>query len=288
LYANFGDRTLDYIARDSYYCGLALTVDLPRFLSMISTAKYKDRRVLVLRSYVPLEQILFSKMTLFGSVYHHQKVKCLDAMLRSMVGHIIENPKQAAVPVRGARSISFADPVQYLYTTDDDFFWSPAGFGDAYIQDMLRRFRSRDLFVRCLEISRRTVRNWSDGRQSLIDLTKLPHKLDALEAEIHRRLAPHDRANCSNHDIRVSIPGIPSLKTGNALIQTSKDAEVENIERYFPLEHWIESYAHNKWRSFIYAPREVAPAVRDAAIAVLNEQFKMQVDGAMSNQTCHL
>lgn len=57
---------LDYIARDSYYCGLALTVDLPRFYSMISTAKYKDYRILVLRSYVPLEQILFSKMTLFG------------------------------------------------------------------------------------------------------------------------------------------------------------------------------------------------------------------------------
>jgi HD superfamily phosphohydrolase len=68
---------LDYIARDSYYCGLALTVDLPRFYSMISTASYKDHRVLVLRNYVPLEQILFSKMTLFGSVYHHQKVKCL-------------------------------------------------------------------------------------------------------------------------------------------------------------------------------------------------------------------
>jgi HD superfamily phosphohydrolase len=87
---------LDYIARDSYYCGLALTVDLPRFYSMISTAKYKSRRVLVLRNYVPLEQILFSKMTLFGSVYHHQKVKCLDSMLRSMVGHIVENPAQAS------------------------------------------------------------------------------------------------------------------------------------------------------------------------------------------------
>jgi HD superfamily phosphohydrolase len=115
---------LDYIARDSYYCGLALTVDLPRFLSMISTAKYKNGRVLVLRNYVPLEQILFSKMTLTGSVYQHQKVKCLDSMLRSMVGHIVENPTQAAVPVRG-RSISFTDPVQYLYTTDDEFFWQP-------------------------------------------------------------------------------------------------------------------------------------------------------------------
>lgn len=74
---------LDYIARDSYYCGLALTVDLARFYSMISTAEQNGHRVLVLRSYVPLEQILFSKMTLFGSVYHHQKAKCLDNMLAS-------------------------------------------------------------------------------------------------------------------------------------------------------------------------------------------------------------
>src|ERR1019366_2519231 len=104
---------LDYIARDSYFCGLALTVDLPRFYSMISTARHpKDpegRRVLVLRSYVPLEQILFSKMTLFGSVYHHQKVKCLDSMLGSMIGHIVENPEQASFPLRGSGSVSFTD-----------------------------------------------------------------------------------------------------------------------------------------------------------------------------------
>src|SRR5439155_17921559 len=66
---------LDYIARDSFYCGLALTVDLPRFYNMIATTMYRSYRILVLRNYVPLEQILFSKMTLFGSVYHHPKVK---------------------------------------------------------------------------------------------------------------------------------------------------------------------------------------------------------------------
>jgi HD superfamily phosphohydrolase len=278
---------LDYIARDSYYCGLALTVDLPRFLSMISTARYKDKRVLVLRSYVPLEQILFSKMTLSGSVYQHQKVKCLDSMLRSMVGHIVENPKQASVPVRG-RSISFADPVQYLYTTDDEFFWQPSGFGDDYTQDMLNRFQNRDLFVRCLEISRRTVKNWEDGRQRFIDLNKLPEKLADVEDRIHRSLSSPDRANCGKHDIRLSIPGIPSIKTGDALIQTSKDAEVENIVKYFPLEQWTDAYAHNKWRSYVYAPGEIASAVRDAAISVLAEQTGLELDAKRSNQTCHL
>jgi len=282
---------LDYIARDSYYCGLALTVDLPRFYSMISTARFKERRVLVLRSYVPLEQILFSKLTLFGSVYHHQKVKCLDSMLRSMVEHVVENPEQARFRLRGGTSVSFADPVQYLYATDDEFFNQSDGFGDEYVQGMLKRFRNRDLFVRCLEISRRTVTrsNWDEyGRQSLIDLAKLPKELADVEIEIHKRLAPPERGRCNRHDIRLSIPGLPGIKTGNALIQTTKDANVENIERYFPLEQWADAYAHNKWRSFVYAPREIATSVRDAAISVLWDRAKIELDREKSNQTCHL
>lgn len=282
---------LDYIARDSYYCGLALTVDLPRFYSMISTAKYKGQRVLVLRSYVPLEQILFSKMTLYGSVYHHQKVKCVDSMLRSMIGHIVENPSAARLRVRGGVSVSFADPVQYLYVTDEEFFSQAHGFGDPYVKGMLSRFRNRDLFVRSLEISRRTVEknNWDGyGRQKLIDLTKLPAELADVENEIHKRLPSTERGRCNKHDIRLSIPGLPGIKTANALIQTSKDADVENIEQYFPLEQWTDAYAHNKWRSFVYAPKEIATAVRDAAISVLRERSKMEIDAEKSNQTCHL
>jgi HD superfamily phosphohydrolase len=286
---------LDYIARDSYFCGLALTVDLPRFYSMISTARHpKDpegRRVLVLRSYVPLEQILFSKMTLFGSVYHHQKVKCLDSMLGSMIGHIVENPEQASFPLRGSGSVSFTDAVQYLYATDDEFFWQASGFGDAYIKNMLNRFRNRDLFVRCLEISRRTVEkeNWRGyGRQMLIDLRKQPERLAYVEAEILKRLPPTEHGKCNKHDVRLSIPGLPGIKTENALIQTSKDADIENIAEYFPVEQWTEAYAHNKWRSYVYAPRGIAAAVRDSAISVLRDHLKLELDSGRSNQTCHL
>jgi len=281
---------LDYIARDSYYCGLALTVDLPRFYSMISTArdeKDKEYRVLVLRNYVPLEQILFSKMTLFGSVYHHQKVKCLDSMLRSIIGHIVENPGQASFPVRGGRSVSFADPVQYLYATDDDFFGQADGFGDDYIHGMLARFRNRDLFVRCVEISRRTVKNWDSGRQTLIDLTKLPKKLADVEDEIHKSLPAAERGKCNKDDIRLSIPDLPPI-TGNALIQTDKDVPMEYVEQYFPVKQWTDAYAHNKWRGYVYAPREIAPAVRDVAISVLRDYSKLEIDSVKSNHPCHL
>ncbi len=281
---------LDYIARDSFYCGLALTVDLPRFYSMISTAKLNNgRRVLVLRSYVPLEQILFSKMTLFGSVYHHQKVKCLDAMLRSMIEHIVNDPAQSAFNIRGTK-ITFADPVQYLYVTDEEFFGQADGFGDGYIRGMLTRFRNRDLFVRCLEISRRTVQkeNWHHfGRQNLIDLASQPAELADVEAEMHKRLPPASRGSLAKYDVRLSIPQLKGMKSSNASIQTTKEAEIEPIEDYFPVEQWTQSYAHNKWRSYVYAPKEFSLPVRDAAAEVLRERCELDIDLSKSNQTCH-
>ena len=281
---------LDYIARDSYYCGLALTVDLARFYSMISTAKMAGHRVLVLRSYVPLEQILFSKMTLFGSVYHHQKVKCLDSMLRSLIQHIVENPSQCAIDVEGGIKISFSEPVQYLYVTDGEFCNQIDGFGDSYVKKMLRRFKRRDLFVRCLEISRRTVKNWEEhGRGQLVKLSQKPYDLHTVERKIHEGLPGHLRTECDLRDVLLSVPGVPSLKQDNAFIQTSPTAPIEPIEEYFPVEQWVGAYGDNKWRSFVYAPRQYATAVRDAALSVLREEdLGLEIDVDRSNQTCHL
>ena len=226
-------------------------------------------------------------MTLFGSVYHHQKVKCADSMLRSTIGHIVSNPDQAKFPIRGG-FVSFADPVEYLYATDDEFFSQASGFGDAYTKNMLARFRNRDLFVRCLEISRRTVNNWQHhGRQKLIDLTEEPKEMADLENKIHMALPSPERGRSNKDDIRLSIPDVPPI-SGNALIQAGKKAEPEKIEKYFPIKEWTQAYAHNKWRSDVYAPREIAGPVRDAAISVLRDYSGLEIDSGKSDVTCHL
>jgi uncharacterized protein len=279
---------LDYIARDSYYCGLALTVDLARFYGMISTTELEGQRILALRSYVPLEQIVFSKMTLFGSVYHHPKVKCLDAMLRSLIRHVAENPDQCGLRVRG-KLIGFGEPVEYLYPTDEEFFNQLDGFGDDFVKKMLVRFRRRDLFVRCLEMSRRTITNWDDyHRKKLIDLSAPTANPHYVEAEIHRRLPGAVKNHCNIGEVLVSVPGIPKIKGDFAYIQASPGAPTEPVEDFFPLEQWTEAYAHNKWRSFVYAPREHARAVRDSAISVFDEELGIKVDGSKSDQACHL
>ena len=54
------------------------------------------------------------------------------------------------------------------------------------------------------------------------------------------------------------------------------------------MKQWTDAYAHNKWRSYVYAPREIAPVVRDAAISALWDYSKLEIDPAKSNQSCHL
>ena len=278
---------LDYIARDSLNCGLALTVDLPRFYSMISTTRYKGYRLLVLRNYVPLEQILFSKMTLFGSVYHHHKVKCLDQMLRAMLTHIAEQGSSCAFRVRG-QEVTFRHAADFLYVTDEEFFGGPA-FGDEVVKGFHHRFRRRELLARCVEISRRTVRNWDSAeRKNLIDLSAQPPRAVELERAIHSQLSSAVRAAVSETEVLVSVPKPPKLKGGFAFIQTDQDATPEPIEQYFPLEQWTDSYSHSKWKSFVYAPVSAKEQVRDVAIELIHDQLGLDIDAAKSNQSCHM
>lgn len=282
----FDADKLDYIARDSYYCGLALTVDLARFYSMIATADQNGVRCLVLRSYIPLEQILFSRMILFSSVYQHQKVKCLDMMLRGTIQHILENPDQCAIELRGA-NITFNEAIEYLYVTDDEFF-NMQSFGDAYVKKMLGRFWRRDLFMRCVEVSRMTIKNWEGfERKVWMDLGDDFNRLSDVEDKIYQRLPTDVRTKCNRDDIKLSVPTVPSMKKDFAYIQTSPSAPVLTVEEFFPLEQWAESYGHNKWRSFVYAPRELAKPVAETAIEVIRE-MGLEIDPAVSSRHCHL
>ncbi|MGH9396588.1 MAG: hypothetical protein ACRD18_07030 [Terriglobia bacterium] len=172
--------------------------------------------------------------------------------------------------------------------TDDEFFGQIGGFGDDYVRKMLKRFRSRNLFLRCVEISRRTVLNW-DGyeRKQLIDLSDSPQDLTILEQEIHKRVGTSG-INCNAGEILLSVPSVPRMKSSVAYIQTNVGADPETVEKFFPLEQWTEAYAYNKWKSFVYAPPECSAEVRDAAISVLEENRGVKIDRSKSDQACHL
>lgn len=83
------------------------------------------------------------------------------------------------------------------------------------------------------------------------------------------------------------IPDLPPL-TGRAPIQTRRGAPIEDVEQYFPVKAWTDAYAHNKWRSYVYAPKGIASQVRDAAVSYLNDKLNLKVDRKKSDEACHL
>ena len=84
------------------------------------------------------------------------------------------------------------------------------------------------------------------------------------------------------------LPDLPKIKRGYAYIQSAWDGPIEWVEDFFPVEQWAESYAYNKWRIFVYAPREFQAAVRDASIEVITKRLELEIDREKSNRSCHL
>ncbi|MDA2934040.1 HD domain-containing protein [Acidobacteria bacterium AH-259-D05] len=270
----FDADKLDYVARDGYYCGLALTVDLGRFFYTVGTAKdpQTKKRIVVLRSYVPMEQITFSKMLLYGSVYHHHKVKACDVMVYSLVEHIRENaPAGITIPSsRGEeKTINFSEPSEYLYLTDDDLLNEFVSSDDAFVSQMLTRLRNRDLFYRCLEVSGQTVGNWNTpNKKGLTELSARPDRLTQVRQEIFANITGNRK--CSLKEVGLSFPSLPELKGKKLAYSQRRVSEaLLEVEDLFPVPQWVEAYANHKWKGFIFAPLEHRQSVCDSAFEVL-------------------
>ena len=104
----FDADKLDYLARDGKFCGLSLPMDIDRLFYTAGTHEFQDGRVrLIVKSPTPIEHLLFSKMMLNASLYHHQKVRAAESYFRS----IIEVSSMEDTRLAGRR---LADPVDLL------------------------------------------------------------------------------------------------------------------------------------------------------------------------------
>ena len=74
---------LDYLTRDSYFTGINLAVDIDRLLPSLRITKVRNderardesRLVVDYRGIAVVEQLLFARMVLYDTVYHHHKVR---------------------------------------------------------------------------------------------------------------------------------------------------------------------------------------------------------------------
>ena len=91
----------DYLVRDAYFAGPTVAYNLERFLHTLDIIPYPRDTVLAgggeqlrrlsirIEGVTALEQIIISKLMLFSYVYHHHKIRCVEAMFHEALERLV-------------------------------------------------------------------------------------------------------------------------------------------------------------------------------------------------------
>ncbi|TET38925.1 MAG: hypothetical protein E3J65_04540 [Dehalococcoidia bacterium] len=278
---SFDADKLDYISRDGYFTGLRLVIDIDRLFYAVSPRWLEDEKMygITVGSPNPAQQILFSKMLLFSTIYNHQKVRACDCMLRGLAEYVNEQ----GTTFRGSPLV---DPVDFLVLTDNDIFNATDTSNEPFIKKMVANLCQRNLFKRALVICKDTVDNWDESRQyELPSLIESPADLKKLRLDILNRLPGGQRP--SIHEIWIDLPQLPEFH--EEATQTHicvAGAEPVVLQELFPVAGWLEAYADRQWRGHVFCPEQFQDMVNKAASAVLKE-YRLKLN-PKSRIYCHL
>lgn len=253
----FDSDKLDYIPRDCHFTGIKMGIDIDRIMYTVAidTKKIRNRQGLVIDiSGSPfIEQILFNKMLLYSSIYHHHKVRAAECMLKS----VFEAARDFKLELNGFR---FNKVVDFLSVTDSDIL-SLAGKPDE-IAPLVRNILNRSLLKRALVISKSTIKTSIGAPKSkreaeakmkydkLLNLSKDPAQIRKLRELIVDEIG----RKATVYDIWIDLPDPASFREAKqALIKTTED-ERERLDKIFPVSKWLETYAENKWKGHVFCP----------------------------------
>jgi HD superfamily phosphohydrolase len=276
----FDADKLDYLFRDSHFSGLPLSVDLDRLFYTVRLAEVKgETRLVVTHSgATPLEQILFSKMVLFTSVYQHHKVRASECMFAG----IIEYMKEKNIPMKiKNKELKWASPIDFLWITDAEIL--SFGFETDYteLHDLIHNLFFRRLLKRALIISLRTIELQEGDRW--IEFQRHAKK-NSYSSKVRRDLAREiwERAGhpCLLQEIWVDLPQLPNLKAAeDTFVLPAEVAGVVpvSLNDLFPTGIWAHQYGLNKWRGHVFCPPHLRKPVGRAAKEVLEEKFGIRI-----------
>lgn len=274
---------LEYIHRDAHGTGLKLVVDLERLFYSVKTGwiKRQDRdgtvecrQRIVLQTPEPLEQLVFSKIMLFATVYHHHKVKSCDSILQAAV-------RWAAREGQGTLS-RLDTPADFLRLTEVEVLADGAN-------PLIRRLRHRDLLYRAAVLVRETARDgWELALHELQRDTADPKKAEALTDAIYDSMSEASRRRCLREEVAVSFPEPPRLKEIElAYIQRGTDEFVPVQEGIVPTRGWLAAYETFKSKGYVFAPRDVAWDAYRACKEVLHDKYGLVLDDEAMKSMCH-
>jgi HD superfamily phosphohydrolase len=278
---------LDYIARDGYFTGLSLGIDVERLLWVLDTFESKadavDRTNPVFlcvsaSGATVLEQILFAKMQLFSSIYHHHKVRVAhDAALR-----LIAYLSEAGMLIKG---MPLTSPETFIALEDSDLLHGCfAAENDHARSDALQKavalasaIRNRTLPMRALVL---TFPVWGqdsampeeDYRKEWANLLKSADQPGKLATQIA------DRAGVDRDQVWVDTPDTVNLQgTGQeGLIKFDENTALP-IQQMFPIGGWLSAYQSYRMISYIFTWGD-RKKVGEVAREILEREYSIVIN----------
>lgn len=274
---------LDYISRDSLFSGVTTPIDIDRLFNELSIFSFANGvNTLVISSALPLERIMFSKVLLYTTIYHHQKVKAADSMVESALEYV----KESGDRFLGSR---FGSAVDFLRFADHDVLSSNlAASTPVLVKRLIDDLMGRRIWQRCLVLSKYTIDNYDSHVPYFVNrLSQSRTAVRDLRGQIARRLPNAD--DQSVYNVWVSLPEQPSLREATqtlALVAGQQQPEVVNS--LFPLDGWLRAFSDNKWKGYVFGPAEMQAQVAEAAWAVLSEMgFRLNANSVYSAHVDH-
>ena len=273
----FDADKLDYIARDSYFTGLRLAVDIERLLYALDVAPVEtetgtEQRLVALSSAASvLEQILFSKIQLYPALYQHAKVKATDSMLITFLEYMRD--LYGSLKKKGKSQILLSTPTDFLGFTDYELLNTQL-HKNKFLQNTIRCLRDRRLWLKALVISSITVEKNMDNITRLIENEHRQDILDGLKKEIHSRIP--DRLKGTIYDVVVDFPKLAPLNEAALQVVLQPHGEVVSLNSLFPSHDWLETYVAKKWKGHVFCPEHLQSEVNKAAIEVLESRLNVK------------
>lgn len=270
----FDADKLDYMLRDSHSTGINMSLDLSRLLYTIDVLEYDNRIPLSIDNSgaIALEQIVFNKMTLNTTIYHHHKVRATGCMIKN----IFENRQVHQTPS------------SFLDCCDDDI-WTQK---DDRCATLLNNLKNRRLPKRALVIAAKTIEHGFDrfyemlrlaeddtiGQNLNTDIEFSPKMdLQTLLTAIQERVQQEYGIDVDGK-IWIDVPSSPKFKEAiTCIIKNSSTARpILTLKDIFPIDDWTNAFTQNKWCAYVFSMPECRKQVSEVSKSVFEECFDIR------------
>ena len=289
----FDADSLDYLRRDTYATGLALTYHIDRVLYKLCLADreitLEDGSTIIERHLtVPVsgistvEEMVFSKLMLTRYIYQHQKVIAVE----SLVGDVVAGMRRAG---------RLSHPCDFLYFCDDDIlslgmsvpdsaFALPAS--EFRLDDstslttgrVIRRIIERDLPKKALLMNRGVL----TGADGAADKSELAAAVGKMQSMTDLRRAVRDEAAQTArrlgmpepeiYDIHISVPRLKMSKNFDGATVVTYGGGFASMSDIVDLNDWASDFAADSYNAYVFAGTDYLVPVALAAYRVLTSR----------------